>query len=159
MRAFTLIELIFVIVIIGILSSVVIPKFTNLITHAKNSNIKSIVASIHSSIENIHGKWLIDDDYNWSSYDGLSTLNSNGYPTKLDSGSGENKLFKYVLKIPIPSCGVKKSGCLEEWDDNRYKYFYAPNKVLQFDYNATSGILECIDGIGINKVECEKVIY
>ena len=88
MRAFTLIELIFVIVIIGVLASVAIPKFTNLNTHAKNSNIKSIVTSVQSSIENIHGKWLVDDEYNWSSPDGVAILNSNGYPTKLDSGSG-----------------------------------------------------------------------
>ena len=159
MRAFTLIELIFVIVIIGILTSVAIPKFINLTTHAKNSNIKSIVASIHSSIENIHGKWLVDDDYNWSDSDGLTTLNSNGYPIKLDSGNGENELFKYVLRVPIPSCGDKKSGCLEEWEDNRYKYFYTPNKVLQFDYNVTNGTLECINGVDINKTECESILY
>jgi len=159
MKAFTLIELIFAIIIIGILASVAIPKFVNLTTHAKNSNIKSIVASVHSSIENIHGKWLVDDEYNWSSPDGLATLNSNGYPTKLDSGSGESELFKYVLKIPIPSCGNKKNGCLEEWDDKRYKYFYTPDRVLQFDYNETIGKLECIDGVDINKTECERIIY
>ena len=159
MRAFTLIELIFVIVIIGILASVAIPKFTNLTTHAKHSNIKSIVASVHSSIENIHGKWLVDDEYNWTSSDGLATLNSNGYPTKLDSGSGESELFKYVLKVPVPSCGNKKSGCLEEWDETRYRYFYTASKILQFDYNATTGKLECIDGVDINKTECEKILY
>jgi len=159
MRAFTLIELIFVIVIIGILVSIAIPKFINITTYAKHYNIKSIVASIHSSIEDIHGKWLINDGYNWTSFDGLATLNSNGYPTKLDSGSGESKLFKYVLKIPIPSCSSKKSGCLEEWDDNKYRYFYTSNKILQFNYNEANGVLECVDGIGINKIECEKILY
>ena len=158
MRAFTLIELIFVIVIIGILASVAIPKFINLTTHAKHSNIKSIVASVHSSIENIHGKWLVDDEYNWTMPDG-TTLNNNGYPEKLDSGSGESELFKYVLKTPIPSCGNKTNGCLKEESDNRYKYFYTSNKILQFDYNATSGRLECIDGNGITKEECEKILY
>ena len=159
MKAFTLIELIFTIVIIGILAAVAIPKFTNLTTHAKHSNIKSIVASIHSSIENIHGKWLVDDEYTWSSSDGKATLNKYGYPTKLDSGKEEKELFKYVLKIPVPSCGSKKSACLEEWEDKRYRYFYTPNKILQFDYNATSGTLECINGVGISKQECEKILY
>ena len=158
MKAFTLIELIFTIIIIGILASVAIPKFVNLTTHAKNSNIKSIVSSVHSSIENIHGKWVVDDEYNWTMSDGTS-LNEYGYPEKLDSGSGESDLFKYVLKIPVPSCGSKKSGCLEEWDDKRYRYFYTQDKILQFDYNATSGILECIDGIGISEEECKKIIY
>ena len=102
---------------------------------------------------------MIDGEYNWTTPDGLTTLNSNGYPTKLDSGRGEKDLFKYVLKIPVPSCGSKKNGCLEEWDDKRYRYFYTPDKALQFDYNETNGKLECIDGIGVNKEECEKILY
>jgi len=30
---------------------------------------------------------------------------------------------------------------------------------LKLDYNASSGLLECIDGVGITKEECKKLIY
>jgi len=159
-KAFTLIELIFVIVIIGLLASFALPKFKNLTTHAKSSGIKSLVTSIQSSIDNIHGKWIINDNYVWDpDGDGNSNLNAEGYPVSLDSGQGETKLFKYVLKIPVPSCGGRTSGCWNEYDDNRYEYFYTPSKILKIDYNATSGTLECVDGVGISQSECENIIY
>jgi len=62
-KSFTLIELIFVIVIIGLLAVVAIPKFKNLTLHAKNASIKSIINSVQDSIENIHSKWLVNEDF------------------------------------------------------------------------------------------------
>ncbi len=159
-KAFTLIELIFVIVIIGVLASVAIPKFKNLTTHAKSSGVKSVVTSVQSSIDNIHGKWIINDNYIWDpDGDGNTNLNNEGYPTSLDSGKDETSLFKYVLKIPVPSCGGRTQSCWKEYDDNRYEYIYNSNKILKIDYNATAGTLECIDGVGITKEECEQIIY
>ena len=161
-KAFTLIELIFVIVIIGLLASFALPKFKNLATHAKSSGVKSVVTSVQSSIDNIHGKWIINDSFKWDpDKDGNDDLNSNGYPKSLDSGSGENRLFKYVLKIPVPSCGNRTSGCWKEYEDKKYAYYYNTNDVLKLEYNETKGILECIQGDGkySNINECEKVVY
>ncbi|ACM93436.1 putative pilin [Nautilia profundicola AmH] len=159
-KAFTLIELIFVIVIIGVLASIAIPKFKNLTTHAKSSGIKSVVTSVQSSIDNIHGKWIINDNYIWDpDGDGNTNLNDEGYPISLDSGKNETSLFKYVLKIPVPSCGNRTQSCWKEYDDNRYEYIYTPSKILKIDYNATTGTLECTDGVGITKEECEQTIY
>jgi len=159
-KAFTLIELIFVIVIIGVLASVAIPKFTNLTTHAKSSGVKSVVTSVQSSIDNIHGKWIINDNFKWDpDGDGNTNLNEEGYPTSLDSGKDETSLFKYVLKIPVPSCGSRTQSCWKEYDDNRYEYIFTPGKILKIDYNATAGMLECIEGVGVTKEECEQTIY
>jgi len=159
-KAFTLIELLFVIVIIGVLATFALPKFKNLATHAKSSGIKSLITSVQSSIDNIHGKWIINDNYVWDpDGDGTSNINANGYPDALDGGKDETKLFKYVLKIPVPSCGSKTQGCWKEYDDNRYEYFYTPTKILKIDYNSTTGTMECIDGEGVTQEECEKTIY
>ena len=159
-KAFTLIELIFVIVIIGLLAVVAVPKFINLTAHAKTASIKSVVSSVQDSIENIHAKWLVNEDFVWDvDGDGQNDLNANGYPEKLDEGKDEKKLFKYVLKIPVYSCGDKAKNCWKEYDDKRYEYIFTPDKILKIDYNDTQGLLECIDGEGISKEDCEKIIY
>ena len=159
-KAFTLIELIFVIVIIGLLAVVAVPKFINLTSHAKTASIKSVISSVQDSIENIHAKWLVNEDFVWDADgDGNSDLNDNGYPEKLDSGKDENKLFKYVLKIPVYACGNKTQSCWKEYDDNRYEYIFNSDKILKIDYNDTKGLLECVDGDGVTKEDCEKIIY
>ena len=162
-NAFTLIELIFVIVIIGLLAVVAVPKFTNLASNAKKSSIKAVVSSVQNSIENIHGKWLINEDMtSFKAADGSTqNLNSDGYPVKLDDGnSSETKLFKYVLKIPVYACSNSNDiNCWKEYDSSKYEYIFSGNKILRLEYNSTTGLLECIDGVNINKSECEKIIY
>ncbi|WP_456479679.1 type II secretion system protein [Nautilia sp.] len=162
-RGFTLIELIFVIVIIGVLASFAIPKFTNLTTHAKSAGIKSLVTSVQSAVDNIHGKWIVNDNYSWIGADGVDHSadfnSSSGYPAKLDGGAGSENLFSYVLKIPVPDCGSRQSGCWKEYEDNKYEYYYSPTKILKIEYNSSNGTLECVDGTDVSRSECEKIIY
>jgi len=161
-KAFTLIELIFVIVIIGVLASVAIPKFKNLTTHAKSSGVKSVVTSVQSSIDNIHGKWIINDNMTSfkDSQGNEHALNSQGYPEHLDGNDGNN--FSWVLKVPVSSCGDgKTNGCWKEDPQDTYSYYYNSNDILKLEYNATTGTLECKAGSGkySDVSKCEKVVY
>ena len=164
-KSFTLIELIFVIVIIGLLAVIAIPKFTRLTTHAKNASIKTIINSVDESIENFHAKWLVNEDFVWNpAADGKNHNNdwnnSTGYPNELDSGKGERKLFKYVLKVPVNACSNSNSiNCWNEYEDKKYEYRLFADKKLRLEYNATDGLMECIDGINIDKTKCENIIY
>ena len=164
-KAFTLIELIFSIVIIGLLAAIAIPKFSHLSSHAKEASIKSVVNSVDDSVENYHSKWLVNEDFTWNpaadGKDHSSDWNSStGYPEKLDDNSSETKLFKYVLKIPIMSCSSDSDiNCWDEYEDKKYEYRFSSNKNLKVEYNQSNGTLECIDGDNISKTDCEKIIY
>ena len=50
-KGFTLIELIMVIVILGILSAVAVPKFFDLTTQAKTKNKQAVIGNIRSGIQ------------------------------------------------------------------------------------------------------------
>jgi general secretion pathway protein G len=162
-RAFTLIEIIFVLVIIGLLASLAIPKFTNLTTNAKNSALKSTLTSVQASIDNIHSQWIVNDDFHWIGADGKNHdenfSNKTGYPLRLDNGKNSNVLFSYILKKPVLACGDKSNGCFEEYDDKKYEYNYSYKKALRFEYNATNGLIVCDDGIGVSKSECENLLF
>ena len=96
-QAFTLVELIFVIVIIGVLSAVAIPQFRNLTDNAKISAELSTASSVQAALEAVHGEWVISDcTFTWGNNRPSSELNSDGYPITL--GESDTKPFNYLLK-------------------------------------------------------------
>ncbi len=96
-QAFTLVELIFVIVIIGVLSAVAIPQFSKLTDNAKISSELSTASSVQAAIEAVHGEWIISDcEFTWGNNRPYSELNANGYPISL--GESNSKPLNYILK-------------------------------------------------------------
>jgi general secretion pathway protein G len=83
-KSFTLIELIFVIVIIGLLASFAMPKFMSTKAHASAASAKGVISSLRTAIETKHGEWMIDDslgsDQNYS---------DKGYPKHLDEANND----------------------------------------------------------------------
>jgi prepilin-type N-terminal cleavage/methylation domain-containing protein len=59
-EGFTLIELIMVIVILGIISAVAIPKFINLGESAKLSAARGVGSAVNATIQAKHSDWLIN---------------------------------------------------------------------------------------------------
>jgi len=133
-HAFTMIELISVIVIIGILSSIAIPKFTGVKDQAKKSTELATASAVATALESIHSTWSIsDDDFDWNNdniVDDIDTeLAPSGYPYELSrndddigaliraSGkSGFKKQYEnndthiyriYTAKASDPTIGVK----------------------------------------------------
>lgn len=91
-NAFTMMELIFVIVVLGILSAVALPKFAD---NGKNAHIavaKSDVSSIRSAIISERQTRLIQGDNSWVS--GLSS----GTTTLFTGPDATHKLLMYGIK-------------------------------------------------------------
>lgn len=97
-KGFTLIELIFVIVIIGVLTSVAIPKFKNLSDNAKISSELATAASVQSAIDATHGDWITNTcEFTWGNEQNSSLLNATGYPEASAMGDTTNP-FTHILK-------------------------------------------------------------
>lgn len=73
-KAFSLLELIFVIVVIGVVASVAVPKFMDTKADAQASTIKQDVLTMISSIRSYA---LVNSEIN--SFDNILTLNENNW--------------------------------------------------------------------------------
>ncbi len=125
-RSFTLIELIFVLVLLGILAAVALPKFGETLEQTNIAKAKSTVAAIRSGLQvykNIH-----------------ILRGEEPYPATLDSDSSH--LFGKVLPHPItPS--TKVGGWSKE--DGKYIFHTTKGKIA-FEYDSTNGSFTCIKG-------------
>ena len=92
-----MVELIFIIVIIGILASVAIPKLTGVTDGAKKSAEIATISAVATALDSANGEWSINEgNFKWGRNRPSSELNSVGYPTTL--GSDDKHPFDYVIK-------------------------------------------------------------
>jgi general secretion pathway protein G len=127
--AFTMIELVFVIVVLGILAAIAVPKFAATRTDAQIAKGRTEVSAIRSAIVSERQTRLIRGQSNWIS--SLSTSN-----TTLFDGNGTSTLLMY---------GVTASSSDGHWSTRdaaapfrRYR-FKIGGKDCDFDYNVTNG--------------------
>jgi len=144
--AFTMIELIFVIVVIGILSAVAIPRLAATRDDAVIVKGKSQVAAIRSGIAMQKAKALLQGD-NTDPYGNnfrLTKLDNEAFP----SPEGK-KLFYFgdgnqsnVLESPIVSKTTGTGGWIKD-GNNTYTFKMTNSDSVQFTYSPTNGIFGC----------------
>lgn len=122
-KSFTLIELIFVIVALGILVSIVLPKFSEISKQSYISQAKSTYAAVQGGIQNLKTKNVL--------------TGKNPYPASLDNGG----IFGAVLSKPVKA--GRNPGEWEALGNNTYKFHVGDSDYIIFTYNSTTGKFEC----------------
>ncbi len=152
-NGFTLIELIFVIVIIGVLTSVAVPKFKNLTDNSRIASELATASSVQSAIEATHGDWITNScEFTWGNAQNSSLLNANGYPDADDMGDASNP-FKYILKNADNgdwssyACGANTcyKGPATNGKTKNRDLAHKPEGNDYWEYNATAGTFKLIE--------------
>jgi len=141
--AFTMIELIFVIVVIGILSAVAIPRLAATRDDAIVVKGRSQIAAIRSGIAMQKSLNLLAGNRQTNGYypDSLDDINTsyNSIGQKLffhNDGNSTN-----ILETPTYS--KDSSGGWLKTSQNGYSYQITSGTSVSFDYNSTTGSFDC----------------
>jgi len=138
--AFTMLELVFVIVVIGILAAVAVPRLMVTRNDAVMVKGKSQVSAIRNGISLQKSRNMLKGD-------------SSPYPDKLDNitayNTNDQKLFYFndgnrsnILEYPIYS----KKNADGHWIKTAtltYAFFVTKDTNVSFDYNSTTGSFDC----------------
>jgi general secretion pathway protein G len=133
-KAFTMIELTFVIVIIGILAAIALPRFSDTADSAYISKAQSQLAAVRSSLATERQRRIMRGDY--SMINDLS-LSSTGAATTnaFDHFSADSQgNFSPVVNYPIPACNGAQRGCWVKVDATHYSYRFPKAADGQADF-------------------------
>lgn len=152
-QAFTIIELIFVIVVLGILSAVALPKFASTKHMADIANAKADVAAIRASIITERQSRLIQGD---KSYIGKLSSDSTYLFTGDTSTEPKRELLTYG--IVAGSTDTQDGKWTQVGNDGKKYQFYTDGKAVVFTYEPDTGLFKCDRDNATYGTICKQIV-
>jgi general secretion pathway protein G len=143
-KAFTMIELIFVIVVLGILSIVAIPRLGGVTDDANLAQAMATVSSIRSAIATQRERNIIKGDSSFPIYLDDTPFHNNILADTHQNLFDGDLTFK-ILQYPIYS-KAEKGGWMkasENGVETIYNFYLNTNKLVTFRYNNSDGTFDC----------------
>ncbi len=140
-KAFTLVELVMVIAIIGILSAIAVPKLIVTRDDAQITKARTTVANVRSALSEHIQKKILKGDYK-------SVKNvGGGISDKVFDFFDNNVSEDRVLEYPIEKCPKATSkGCWVYNSDDTYTYRFPPAIGGTVKFVVKDNRFECADG-------------
>ena len=138
-KAFTMIELVFVIVILGILSAVAFPKLSGVLKDANYASALATVSSLRTAIVNERQSNLIKGDASFP-----PILDDAAKDTEHESLFDGNATIS-ILQYPVYS-KAKMGGWMKttnNGDVTGYKYYINDTTTVDFNYTKATGVFDC----------------
>jgi prepilin-type N-terminal cleavage/methylation domain-containing protein len=112
---FTLTELVIVIVILGILAAVAVPRFLNLTGDASAASRAGVTGALNTAIQIVRSRWIAQGGSGTVTPDGGTaiTMNAGGYPavgTTYNSAATCATLVGSLLGGPAPAAAANCTG-------------------------------------------------
>ncbi len=141
-KGFTLIELVIVIVILGILAAVAVPKFVGLTKEAKISAVNGFAGGLRAATNIVHAKWLVTDNNS-------DIVNLEGTDICVDNGTAITG--STVLGYPLADSDATGSNCdggiskAVNFDNDTFISYNAKNHCTVFYYKGNSSFNDVCD--------------
>lgn len=144
-NAFTMIELIFVIIVIGILATIAIPRFAGVSEQAVIASGRSDVMSIRTAISTERQKRFMKGDSSYINHLDAAANGAQPAGTMIFDNNGTNKLLTYGITTKNSDGGWIKT------NTDKYTYYVSGTSNV-FDYNVTGGTFNCTSGTYCSKL-------
>ena len=144
-KAFTMVELIFVIIIIGILSAIAVPKFTETAHSAYDAKGGSILVNVMSAIALERQKRILKGDF-----DAIEDLGDSTYAFSKFKNGNQNDVLAFSAK----NCTSGQAGCWSRTDATHYIYNFSDSNDGNAKFKLEKNRLVCDN----DSSDCDKLL-